>query len=388
MQHATSPSPLPAPAADALAHSGRVTAHIGAEIAAAGGWLAFERYMDLALYAPGLGYYAAGAAKFGAAGDFVTAPEISSLFGQSLARQVAQVLAASSPHVLEFGAGTGKLAADVLNSLGAACQSYAILEPSPDLRARQAETLRRLAPAHTAKARWLDQLPAQFAGAVIANEVIDAMPVHLVHASEGDITERGVTLDAENRFAWADRPASGTVLDEAQTLGLNQEHDYLTEINLAARAWVTALAGMLTKGAALIIDYGFPAREYYHPQRNRGTLMCHYRHHAHADPFLWPGLTDITAHVDFTALADSAEAAGLALAGYTSQAAFLLDCGLTDLLAQVPAADSARYLPLTNQANRLISPAEMGELFKVMLLTRDLAIEPLGFRSSDRSHRL
>lgn len=379
---------LPAPDADARAHSERVAARIREEIADAGGWIAFERYMGLALYAPGLGYYAAGAAKFGAAGDFVTAPEISGLFGAAVARQVAQVLATSAPRVLEFGAGTGKLAADLLNALGEACDSYAILEPSPDLRARQAETLRRLAPAHAAKVRWLDTLPAQFSGCIIANEVADAMPVHLMQVTDGGITERGVSVDADGRFTWADRPAQGAVLAAAQGLGLAEEHDYLTEINLAARAWAAAVAAMLTQGAALIIDYGFPAREYYHPQRNRGTLMCHYRHHAHADPFLWPGLADITAHVDFSALADSAEAAGLALAGYTSQAAFLLDCGLTELLAQVPAADSARYLPLSNQANRLVSPAEMGELFKAMLLTRNLDIEPVGFRHGDRAHRL
>ncbi|MDB5807829.1 MAG: hypothetical protein JWN73_5151 [Betaproteobacteria bacterium] len=386
------PSSLPEPDAAALAHSAALAARIRAEISAAGGWIPFARYMELALYAPGLGYYAAGAAKFGAAGDFVTAPEISGLFGASLARQVAQVLEAGSPQVLEFGAGTGKLAADLLNALGEACAGYAILEPSPDLRERQAATLRRLAPAAFAKVRWLDTLPAQFSGCIIANEVADAMPVHLLHFAGEAVDERGVTLNAAGAFSYADRPAQGAVLAAAQGLPLEDRDDYLTEINLAARAWVATLAQCLTSGAALIIDYGFPAREYYHPQRHRGTLMCHYRHHALDRPFFLPGLADITAHVDFSALADAAEEAGLELLGYTSQASFLLDCGITELLADVPATESARYLPLTNQANRLLSPAEMGELFKVMLLGRGPVTgsiaDPIGFSSNNRARRL
>ena len=387
-----SPAFVPEPDADALAHSQALAARIRAEIDAAGGWISFARYMDLALYAPGLGYYAAGAAKFGAAGDFVTAPEISGLFGATLARQVAQVLQASSPQVLEFGAGTGKLAADLLNVLGEACAGYAILEPSPDLRQRQAATLRRLAPEACAKVRWLDTLPAQFSGCIVANEVADAMPVHLLHFAGEAVDERGVTLDAAGAFTYADRPAQGALLAAARALAVEDRDDYLTEINLAARAWVATLAGCLSSGAALLIDYGFPAREYYHPQRHRGTLMCHYRHHAHDQPFSFPGLADITAHVDFSALADAAEEAGLDLLGYTSQASFLLDCGITDLLAAVPAEDSARYLPLANQANRLLSPAEMGELFKVMLLGRgaiaDPITNPIGFRSNNRARRL
>jgi SAM-dependent MidA family methyltransferase len=341
----------------------------------------------MALYAPGLGYYAAGAAKFGAAGDFVTAPEISPLFGQCVAAQVREVLAASRPAVLEFGAGTGKLAADVLNTLAGDCAEYLILEPSPDLRQRQAETLARLAPAHAAKVGWLDALPGTFSGCMLANEVLDAMPVHLLHLSGAAVNERGVTL-RDGAFAWQDRPAQGELLRAARALPLEHPGDYLTEINLAAPAWLAAIAQCLTQGAALLIDYGFPAPEYYHPQRSRGTLMAHYRHHAHDDPFHLPGLNDLTAHVDFTAVADAAEESGLALLGYTSQASFLIDCGIADLLAQVSPEDSARYLPLTNQANRLLSPAEMGELFKVMLVGRGVEAPPLGFRSGDRSRRL
>jgi SAM-dependent MidA family methyltransferase len=381
---------LPEPDAAALAHSARVADAIRAEITAADGWISFARYMELALYAPGLGYYAAGAAKFGAAGDFVTAPEISSLFGQALARQVAQVLEASSPQVLEFGAGTGKLAADVLNALGDACETYAILEPSPDLRERQAETLHRLAPAHAGKVSWLEALPPTFSGCMLANEVLDAMPVHLVQVGAEAIAERGVSLDAQGNFTYADRPAQGALLEAARVLPVEGYAGYLTEVNLAARAWTASLAASLTHGAALLIDYGFPAREYYHPQRHRGTLMAHYRHHAHADPFFLPGLNDLTAHVDFSAIADAAEGAGFDLLGYASQANFLIDCGIADLLARVPASDSARYLPLANQVGRLLSPAEMGELFKAMLIGRDLDIDiaALGFRSGDRTARL
>ena len=379
---------LPAPDPAARAHSDQLAAAIAAEISAAHGWISFARYMELALYAPGMGYYAAGAAKFGAAGDFVTAPEISALFGRGLARQVAEVLKASQPQVLEFGAGTGKLAADLLGALGEACTVYLILEPSPDLRQRQAATLARLAPAHAHKVRWLDALPDAFAGCMVANEVLDAMPVHLLHYTPAAVMERGVTVLAEGRLAYAERPAQGALLQAAQALPAQGETDYVTELNLAARAWIAALAGCLTQGAALLIDYGFPAREYYHPQRSGGTLMCHYRHHAHDDPFFLPGLNDITAHVDFSAVADAGEAGGLELLGYSSQASFLIDCGIADLLAEVPAEDSARYLPLTNQANRLLSPAEMGELFKVMLLGRNVDLQALGFQSGDRSRRL
>ena len=378
--------PLPDPAA--RAHSDALVAHIRAQIASGGGWISFARYMELALYAPGQGYYAAGAAKFGAAGDFVTAPEISTLFGRSLARQVAQVLAASAPQVLEFGAGTGKLAADLLLALGEACESYLILEPSPDLRERQAQTLRRLAPSALPKVQWLDTLPDRFSGCMVANEVVDAMPVHLMHVTEQGIFERGVVTLADGRFGYAEQPAQGASLEAAQALPLTGVSDYLTEINLAAAGWIALLAATLQQGAVLLADYGFPQREYYHPQRAQGTLMCHYRHHALDDPFFLPGLADITAHIDFSALALAADAQGLELLGYASQASFLIDCGIAELLAEVPATDAVRYLPLTNQANRLLSPAEMGELFKVMLLGRGIPIDPLGFRSGDRSARL
>ena len=377
---------LPDPTADALAHSARLANCLRAAIDASGGWIPFERYMSLALFAPGLGYYAAGATKFGAQGDFVTAPEMGTLFGRTLAVQAGEVMRHSAPHLLEFGAGTGKLAAGLLAALGDACTSYSILEPSPELRERQAATLREAAPAALKKVRWLAALPERFSGCIVANEVLDAMPVHLVHFGQGAIAERGVALDANRAFVFADRPASGALLDAARALPVAALDGYTTEINLAARAWVASIAALLVRGALLAIDYGFPAAEYYHPQRSRGTLMCHSRHRAHDDPFDLPGLTDITAHVDFSALAASAP--GLAVLGYATQANFLINCGITDLLAQTPATDTARYLPLTNQANRLLSPAEMGELFKVLALGRGVAAELSGFMRGDRRYNL
>ncbi|MFN0162454.1 MAG: class I SAM-dependent methyltransferase [Burkholderiales bacterium] len=375
---------LPDPGTDALIHSARVTDHIRRAIANAGGWISFERYMDLALHAPGLGYYAAGAAKFGAAGDFVTAPEISSLFGQTLAVQVGEVLAASGAAVLEFGAGSGRLAADLLCALGRSCGEYLILETSPDLRERQARTLS--AAGHAGRVRWLDVPPTQFAGCLIANEVLDAMPVQVVAQRGRRWVERGVRADGRAGFAWADGPdveGVAAIPDAADFPG-----GYQTEINRRAPAWVDAVGRTLTHGAALVVDYGFAAAEYYHPQRSGGTLMCHTRHRAHTDPFFMPGLTDITAHLDFSSLAGAARGAGLEVLGYATQANFLINCGITDLLAQTPASDAVTYLPLANQANRLLSPAEMGELFKVIAFGRGIEDALTGFTRGDRRHTL
>ena len=380
---------LPTPDPDAAAASAQLLQSIAGSIAAAGGFLPFERYMHEALYAPGLGYYAAGAAKFGAAGDFITAPGTSALFGATLARQVAEVTRASSPQVLEFGAGTGRLAADLLNTLDQDCRIYSILEPSPELRARQSTLLREAASEHWHKVRWLEAMPARFSGCIIANEVLDAMPVHLLHLHDGLIEQRGVILDAQGRLAFADRPADATLMREASALDIAVGPDgYVTELGLAARAWTATLDEVLQHGVAILIDYGFPAAEYYHPQRSNGTLMCHYRHIAHHDPLLYPGLTDLTAHVDFSAVAAAAQAAGLDVLGYTSQANFLINCGIADLIAKTSPQDSQAYLPLTNQANRLLSPAEMGELFKVLAIGRGIDFELSGFARGDRSQAL
>lgn len=383
---------LPSPSADALTHSLRLQADIAGTIAAEGGWISFARFMERALYAPGLGYYAAGARKFGSAGDFVTAPEMTALFGQALARQVAQVMAASTPMVLEVGAGSGRLAADLLLALeaqGSLPERYAILDLSPDLRARQRETIAAAAPHLLARVVWLDTLPPQFSGVVVANELLDAMPAHLVLWDDAVIAERGVVVDETGRFTWNDRPAEGALLAAAREIeaetGIGA--GYLSEISLAARAWAAEWGQRLAQGALLLIDYGFPRREFYHPQRRQGTLMCHYRHHAHPDPFYLPGLQDLTVHVDFTAVVAAAHAAGLSLQGYCSQGQFLLNCGILEQLSALP-PDTPEYFRASAAVAKLTMPHEMGELFKVMAIGRGVEIDLLGFAQGDQSRRL
>jgi len=383
---------LPTPDAEALAYSVALTHRLVAEVGKAGGWVGFDRFMDLALYAPGMGYYSGGARKFGAAGDFVTAPELSSAFSQTLGAQAAQILALSAPQVIEVGAGSGRLAADLLLELerrGALPERYAILDLSGELRARQHATIAERAAHLVDRVAWLDRLPVRFDGLVLANELLDAMPVHLIAWRSEGICERGVAWQDE-QFVWIDRPAHGRLLERAEALAAEYAipPGYLSEICLAAPAWVSAWAGILGRGALLLIDYGFPRREYYHPQRDAGTLMCHYRHYAHGEPFYLPGLQDITAHVDFTAIVEAGCAAGLDLLGYTTQATFLFNCGLTEVMARTPADDPARYLPLANAAQKLISPAEMGELFKVIALGKGIAEPLLGFLRGDRSATL
>ena len=357
--------PLPEPTAEALAHSERLAKVIQAEIGAKGGWISFQRYMELALYAPGLGYYMAGARKLGREGDFVTAPELTTLFGETLARQVAQVMdaagMAAEGEVLEIGAGSGALAASLLAELermGRLPRSYLILELSADLRERSRDTIALRVPHLMERVAWLNRLPPAFSGVMVGNEVLDAMPVHVVRSTAQDIEEGGVeTAPGGSAMRWAWRPAAGELLEAARELALDP--GYASEIGLVARAFVASLAPVLERGAAIFIDYGFPGPEYYHPQRRQGTLMCHYRHHAHGDPFFLPGLQDITSHVDFSAVARAGTDAGLDLLGYTTQAQFLINCGITEVLGRVSAEDAERYLPLANQANRLLSPAEM-----------------------------
>ncbi|MDD5301300.1 MAG: SAM-dependent methyltransferase [Gallionella sp.] len=365
----TMPTTLPTPSPEAAQHSAKLCDFMRRDIAGHGGWIPFARYMELALYAPGLGYYTAGAHKFGAAGDFVTAPELSPLFGRTLARQAAEIMASSAPYILELGAGSGKLAADMLGELertGRLPDSYAILEVSADLRARQQTLLRERLPHLLERVHWLDALPEKFSGAIIANEVLDALPVHLVHWRDSALTERGVALNG-NDFIWQERAiGDAALLHAAQQI--NVPDDYVSEICLAARGLVNSLASCLEQGVLLFIDYGFGAREFYHPQRSSGTLMCHYRHHAHDDPFFLPGLQDITAHVNFTDIAECGIDAGLELLGYTSQAFFLLNCGITELIKDTSPENLRDYLPLSAQLQKLTSPAEMGELFKVIAL--------------------
>ncbi len=368
-------SQLPVPDADALAHSHACAAHIRAEIERRNGWISFAQFMDLALYAPGLGYYAAGARKFGAAGDFVTAPEISSLFGECIASAIAPTIAATNGDVLELGPGSGKLACDVLLALEKLNQlpnRYLLLEVSADLRQRQTQALAGL-PSHLSqRAVWLDALPKNFAGAIIANEVLDVLPVHLIYFSDDQIYERGVALVDEGGFVWRDNLVMSAELKTAasriQACFANDvaPNNYLTEIAPAVSGLIKSLAESLQCGTILLVDYGFRQAEFYLESRSTGTLMCHYRHYAHTDPFLYPGLQDITAHVDFSDVADAGFAAGLELINYTSQAQFLLAAGITELLAQHDPNDAATFLPLTNQVQRLMSPAEMGEFFKVI----------------------
>ena len=375
---------LPEPTPDAREHSNRVAEHIRGEITASGGWISFARYMELALYAPGLGYYSAGARKLGKAGDFVTAPEISPLYGQTLARQVKQVLEAGFDEVLEVGAGSGALAATLLEELersGKAPRNYLILELSADLRERSRDTLAARVPHLLERVAWLNRLPPVFSGVVLGNEVLDAMPAHVVRVHSGKVEEGGVGV-RNDRLDWSWRLASGGPLDAARALKLPE--GFRTEIQLAAQGFIHSLASVLEKGVAFFVDYGFPQKEYYHPQRKDGTLMCHYRHHAHADPFFLPGLQDITSHVDFSAIAGAAREGGLDVAGYTGQAQFLVNCGITEVMSRTPAEDVAKFLPLANQANRLMSPAEMGELFKVIALARGFSRPLLGFGEGDR----
>jgi SAM-dependent MidA family methyltransferase len=337
---------------------------IQAEIAAAGGWISFARYMELALQA----YYGRGDRQFGVHGDFVTAPELGSLFGRTLARQLKEI---EGP-ILELGAGSGALAETLLKELS--CE-YLILETSAALRSRQAARLGN-------KVKFLDTLPQAFRGVVIANEVVDAMPVHAVAWREEGIMERGVSL----QLAWEERPASGTLLEEAKTIAVPVPYD--SEIGLAARAWMRSLGERLERGVILVIDYGFPRHEYYHPQRSMGTLMCHAHHRAHGDPFQRPGEQDITAHVDFSALARAARESGLALLGYATQAQFLVNCGITDVLAQANLDNALHYAPIAAEAQKLLSPAEMGELFKVLAVGRGLREPLLGFSRGERSNTL
>lgn len=380
---------LPQPAAEALAHSTKLCNLISRELAAQGGWISFARYMELALYAPGLGYYTAGAHKFGEAGDFITAPELSPLFGRTLARQVAEIMAGSAAQIFELGAGSGKLAVDMLGELerlGQLPDSYAILEVSADLRERQQRLLRERLPHLLERVHWLDALPETFSGALVANEVLDALPVHLVHWQDSALAERGVGI-SDSGFTWQERAIGDPdLLQVAQQISVPD--DYVSEICLASRGLINSLAQRLEQGALLFIDYGFGAREFYHPQRSSGTLMCHYRHRAHADPFFLPGLQDITAHVNFTDIAECGIDAGLELLGYTNQAFFLINCGITEFLTDTPPENLRDYLPLSAQLQKLTSPAEMGELFKVMALGKKVANPLCGFARGDMSRTL
>ena len=346
-------------------------------LAAAGGWLGFAPFMQQALYAPGLGYYANDSVKLGAmpadGSDFVTAPELSPLFSQTLALQIGQALTASGTDaVWEFGAGSGALAEQILTTLGSQVQCYTIVDISGQLRARQQQ---RLA-AFGAQVQWADQLPASMQGVIVGNEVLDAMPVQLLHRVGGVWHERGVAAGPDGGFAWQDRPT-----DLRPPLEIDGAHDYLTEIHPQAEAFMRTLAERLQRGAAFFIDYGFPEDEYYHPQRHMGTVMCHRAHRSDDNPLADVGHKDITAHVNLTAMALAAQDAGLHVQGYTSQAQFLMNLGILPKMEQLPHAQRAL-------AMKLILEHEMGELFKVLAVGCDPDWQAQGFARGDRMHRL
>ncbi len=363
--------------------------HLAGVLADHGGWIGFDRFMEVALYTPGLGYYAADDAQFGnlpagngqRGSDFTTAPGISAYFGRALAVQVAQAMQQTGTRAIwEFGAGTGALAAQLLQALGEQVDSYTIVDLSGALRQRQRETLQ----AFGAKLRWLDHLPETFEGVVVGNEVLDAMPVKLLARKSGSWHERGVMLDGAGQLAWSDRP---TALRPPTRI--EGTYDYLTELHQQAQGFMRTLAERLTRGAVLLIDYGFPEHEYYHPQRAMGTVMCHQAHRMDDRPLADVGAKDITAHVNFTGIALAAqEAADLAphnrpwhLLGYTSQARFLINCGLFGLLQDAGLAERS-------MAQKLVLEHEMGELFKVIAFCRGEPWEAIGFTAGDRSHTL
>lgn len=393
------PKNLPPLDEQSAEHAQRVEAYLIEQInRCSDGFMPFDKWMDLTLYAPGLGYYTAGSHKLGAnagQGDFTTAPELSPLFGQTLAKQVAEILHAShSTTVLEFGAGSGALAASIIPALQqqGIKLNYQILELSPDLRQRQQQRLAGL----NAKIEWLEALPTSFSGCVLANEVLDAMPVKLFEWDDNkQLHELGVVVTAaagENSantqlpFGLASRQANAS-LQQLVKQRMTPQTGYRSEINLRAEAWVKQMGTWLARGAALLIDYGFPQAEYYHPQRDAGTLMCHFRHRAHSEPLVYAGLQDITAHIDFTAMADAALAGQLQVLGYTSQARFLLNLGITEELAKLD-PNHPNYAKNVAPLQQLLSEAEMGELFKVLAIGKNIDIMLAGFSQGDRRHRL
>ncbi|MCU7845189.1 MAG: SAM-dependent methyltransferase [Candidatus Thiodiazotropha sp. (ex Monitilora ramsayi)] len=386
---------LPMPDDMAQAVSDRLVKQIKRAIDQSQAGIPFDRFMEMALYAPGLGYYVAGSRKFGEEGDFITSPEVSPLFAQCLARQAQQVLdGLGEGELLEFGAGSGLLAADMLaelERLDCLPSRYAILEISPELQIRQREMIEQRVPHLVGRVEWLQALPVQFNGFVIANELLDAMPVSRFRMGEADIEESFVVYDGgglKERFGEPETPGLKMAVENAIQPEEGLPEGYISEINLRQASWLRALAQSMRSGVVVLIDYGYCAKEYFHPQRSRGTLMCHYRHRAHADPFRCVGLQDITSHVDFTAAARVGLEAGFHLGGYTTQAHFLLGNGLDALLADSDPGDVAKHMALVQGVKRLTLPSEMGERFKVLALNKGIDINLQGFTLRDFCERL
>lgn len=388
---------------DALEHSARLRAQLAAEINAAGGWLSFERFMDLALYAPGLGYYSGGARKLGAGGDFTTAPEISSLFGACVAVQCAEVMrGVSAGSVMEIGAGSGRLAADVLarlESLGQLPDQYWILEVSADLRRRQREHLEKRLPRLLDRVHWLDRPPeGSFDGVIIANEVLDALPVARFRWHPSAVEELGVEMRGGARaaagsreFSWSARPANAAMLRSCRELseaGGPWGDGYVSEYCPRLAAWSCAVTQALRRGAVLWFDYGLPRAQYYLPERHEGTLVCHFRQRASDDPFAHVGLQDISAWVDFTRVAEASREGGFELAGFTTQAHFLAGLQIDREMRLAAGSDDNHFARLANQARQLMMPGEMGERFKAMAWLRGLDVALSGFALLDLRHSL
>lgn len=381
-------SGLPLPDKASAEHSRKLAENIQQVIAKKGGAIPFSEYMDLALYAPAMGYYVAGQRRFGAEGDFVTAPELGDIFGKCLARQIVEIFEGigDSCDILEFGAGSGKLAATLIKALEnveVLPEHYFILETSPDLRQHQLQTLKQLVPEHAGRFVWLDRMPEQpINGVIVANEVLDAMPVEMFAVDDQGIAQQYLVKTAETGFQWDSTQATEKMVEKVAQLGLPD--GYSSELNPAVDGWVAMLARGLSQGVALLIDYGFPRHEYYHPQRTGGTLMCHYRHHSHPDPLTMVGIQDITAHVDFTAVAEAAVAAEMDVLGFTTQANFLLGSGLSEMVAMNNENDTLmkQQLSINHEIQLLTSPAEMGELFKIIALGKnyDHQLSGFGFR--------
>ena len=381
---------LPPPTPEETARSDELAQHVREEIAGAGGSIDFARFMELALYAPGLGYYRGGMQKFGAQGDFVTAPELSPLFARCIAKQCQQVFRhLSNGDIVEVGAGSGALAVVLLRELDAQQalpENYYILETSADLQQRQSALIAQEIPDLLTRVRWLQTLPEDgIRGFVLANELLDAMPVHRFSVNEQSVQQLHIAWDGKG-FVWHEKPADKALHERITPLRLAP--GYTSEVNFHAEAWIKSMADCLKAGVMLLFDYGFPRAEFYHPQRCVGTLMCHYRHRNHPDPLLLIGLQDITAHIDFTAIAEAAVTNDLSLLGYTSQAAFLLSTGITEFATASDHTDRKQHMEIVQQVNKLTSPAEMGELYKVIALGREVDLPLDGFTLQDRCARL
>lgn len=379
--------PLPSPAAQQS--SANLQTLLAEEIKKYGNWIPFSRFMELVLYAPQYGYYTGGSHKIGNDGDFITAPTLTPLFARTLARQLQELLPQTAGNIYEFGAGTGQLAADLLNNLSDGINRYYIIEISPELAARQKDLIQTLAPQAAQKIVHLSALPETFDGIIIGNEVLDAMPVEIIRKDEGGSFEHvGVCLD-NDRFTYSARPLHDLQLSALASLYFPKiSSPYTSELHPQQYAFIRTLASRLEHGCMIFIDYGFDAAQYYHPQRNQGTLIGHYRHHVIHNPFDFIGLADLTAHVNFTDIAQAGTDAGLDLIGYLPQSHFLLNLGITELLAQTGQTDSAAYIREAAAVQKLIDQHEMGELFKVIAFGKNINIDWTGFCFGDICHKL